>query len=94
VPYLTPLVASFPPRQPGFDLSSNHVEFMMENVVLEQVFSDYFGFPCQFSFHRLFYTQLSSGAGTTGQLVADVPSELSLTTLRKIKINNKKLPGT
>jgi hypothetical protein len=46
-----------------------------------QVFSKYFGFPCQFTFHRLFYTHhhLLSGAGTIDQLVADVPSGLSLT---------------
>jgi RecJ-like exonuclease len=36
-------------------------------VVLEQVFSEYFGFPCQFSFHQLIHTQnLSSWAGTIG----------------------------
>jgi hypothetical protein len=45
-----------------------------------QVFTEYFGFPSQFSFHRLLHTHhLSSGAGTVGQLVADVPSGLSLT---------------
>jgi hypothetical protein len=40
-----------------------------------------FGFPCQFSFHRLLHTRhhLSSGAGTRGQTAADVPSGLSLT---------------
>jgi hypothetical protein len=44
-------------------------------------FSKYFGFPCQFLFHRLLHThQLSSGAGTIGQIVADVPSGLILTT--------------
>jgi hypothetical protein len=50
-------------------------------VALEQVLSWYFGFPCQFSFHRMLHTHhhLSSGAGTTGQLVAEVPSGLSLT---------------
>jgi hypothetical protein len=37
-------------------------------------------FPCQFLSHRLLHThQLSSVAGTSGQLVADVPSGLSLT---------------
>jgi hypothetical protein len=37
-------------------------------------------FPCQFSFHRLLQIHhLSSGAGTIGQLVADVPSGLTLT---------------
>jgi hypothetical protein len=44
-----------------------------------QIFSEYFGFPYQFSFHRLLDTQPSSAAGTVGQLVADVPSGLSLT---------------
>jgi hypothetical protein len=44
-------------------------------------FSEYFGFPCQFSFHRLLHIHHhpKSGAGTIGQLVADVPSGLSLT---------------
>jgi hypothetical protein len=27
--------------------------FVVEKVVLGQVFPEYFGFPCQFSFHRL-----------------------------------------
>jgi hypothetical protein len=45
-----------------------------------QVFSEYFDFPCQFSFYRLLQMQhhLSSGACTIGQLVGDVPSGLSL----------------
>jgi hypothetical protein len=38
-------------------------------VALGQDFSEYFGFPCQFSFHRLLHNHhhLSSGAGTIGQ---------------------------
>jgi hypothetical protein len=45
-----------------------------------KVFSEYFGFPYQSSFHRLLHTHdLSSGAGTICQLVADVPSGVSLT---------------
>jgi hypothetical protein len=57
------------------------VGFVVDEVALGQVFSEYFGFPCEFSFHRLLHTHhdLSSGAGTIGQLVADVPSGLSLT---------------
>jgi hypothetical protein len=43
-----------------------------------QVCSEYFGFPCQFSFHQMLYICLLSGAGRIGQLVADVPSGLSL----------------
>jgi hypothetical protein len=45
-------------------------------------------FPCQFSFHRLLHIKhhLSSGAGTIGQLVADVPSGLSLTPSQVTKL--------
>jgi hypothetical protein len=54
---------------------------VVDKVALGQVFSEYFGFPSQFSFHRLLHIHhhLPSGAGTTGQLVADVPSGLGLT---------------
>jgi hypothetical protein len=80
VPYLRPLVANFPPRRPGFEPRSGHVGFVVDKVALGQVFSEYFGFPFQFSFHRLLHIHhLSFGAGTIGQLVADVPSGLSLT---------------
>jgi hypothetical protein len=55
-------------------------------VALGQVFFEYLGFPCQFSFHQLLHTHhLSSGAGTIGQLVADVPSGLSLTPPQETK---------
>jgi hypothetical protein len=60
-------------------------------VAIGQVFSEYFGFLCQFSFHRLLHTQhLTSGAGAVGQLMADVPSGLSLTPPQETK---KKLGG-
>jgi hypothetical protein len=61
------------------------VEFGVDKVALGQVFSEYFGFPCQFSFHRLLHTHhhLSSGAGTMGQILTDVPSGLSLTPPQK-----------
>jgi hypothetical protein len=54
---------------------------MVDKVALSQIFSEYFGFPCQFLVHRLVHIHhhLSPGAGTIGQLVADVPSVLSLT---------------
>jgi hypothetical protein len=80
MPQLRRLVAGFPPLRLGFEPRSGHVAFVVDSVVLGQVFSEYFGVPCQFSFHRLLNTHhLSSGAGTTGQLVADVTSGLSLT---------------
>jgi hypothetical protein len=45
-----------------------------------------FSFPCQSSFHRLLHTHhhLSSGAGTVGQLVGDVPSGMSQPTPRNL----------
>jgi hypothetical protein len=52
-----------------------------------QVFSECFRFPCQFSFHRLLHTRHhpSSGAGTVGQIVTDLPIALSLTPPHEIK---------
>jgi hypothetical protein len=41
--------------------------------------------PCQFSFRQMLHTHLSSGVGTTSQLVADVPIGLSLTPPHNIK---------
>jgi hypothetical protein len=62
------------------------VGFLVDKVVVGQVFSEYFVFPRQFSFHRLLHTHhLSSGAGTVSQLVADVSSGLSLIPPRKKK---------
>jgi hypothetical protein len=66
-----------------FEPRSRRVGFMVDKVALGQVFSEYFGVPCQFLFHRLLHTDhVSSGAGTIGQLVADVPSGLSHPTPR------------
>jgi hypothetical protein len=55
--------------------------FVVDKVALGQVFSKYFGFPCQFSVHQLLHNHhhLSSGAGKICQLLADVPIGLSLT---------------
>jgi hypothetical protein len=76
VPQLRRLVAGWP--------RSVHVEFVVD--ALGRVFSEYFGFPCQFSFRRLLHNHyLSSGAGTVSQIVADVPSGLSLTPPQKTK---------
>jgi hypothetical protein len=54
-------------------------------VALVQIFSEYFGFPYQFSFHQLLHTHQSSGTGTIGQTVAGVPSALSLTLSQELK---------
>jgi hypothetical protein len=67
---------------------------VVDKVALGQVFSEYFDFPCQFSFHRLLHTHnLSSGAGTIGQILADVPSGFSLTPPQETK-KKKKLSTT
>jgi hypothetical protein len=48
VPELRRLVPGFPPLRPGFEASSGHVRSVVDKVTLEQVFSEYFGVPCQF----------------------------------------------
>jgi hypothetical protein len=91
VPELRRLVAGFPSRRPGFEQASAHVVFVVDKVALGQVFSEYFGFHCQFSFHRQLHTHhLSSGAGIIGQLVADVTSGLSLTPPQETKKKKKR----
>jgi hypothetical protein len=80
-------MAGFTLRRPGFEPRSSHVGFVVDKVALEQVFSEYVGFPRQFSFDRLlhFHHHLSSGAGTIGQLVDDEPNGLSLNPLQETK---------
>jgi hypothetical protein len=86
VPLLRRLVADFPPQRPGFKPRSGYVGFVVDKVALRHVFSEYFSFQSQFSFHRLFHIHhLSSKAGTKGQFVADVPSGLSLTPPQETK---------
>jgi hypothetical protein len=87
VPYLRQLVVGFPQRRPGLESRSRHVGFVADKLALGQVFSEYFGFSCQLSFHRLLHIHhhLSSGAGTVGQLVGDVPSGISLTPPQETK---------
>jgi hypothetical protein len=73
--------AGLPSRRPGIGSRSGYVRFVVDKVGMEQALSEYFGFPCQFSFHRLLHTHhhhLSSGAGTVGPIVIIVPSGLSL----------------
>jgi hypothetical protein len=68
------------------------VGFVVDKVALGPLFSKYFGFPCQFTFYRLLHIHyLSSGASTIGQMVADVPSGLSLTPPQETK-KKKKYP--
>jgi hypothetical protein len=89
MPELRRLVASFPPLQIGFVPISGHVGFVVDEVALGQILSEYFGFPVQLAFHRLLHSHqhLSDGAGVIGQTVAAVPSGLSLTPWEKLKKN-------
>jgi hypothetical protein len=71
-----------PSRRPRFDLRAGHVGFVVDQVTLGGRFSPSNSVsPAQLSFHRLLHTPhyLSFVAGTVGQIVADVPSGLSLT---------------
>jgi hypothetical protein len=63
------LVGGFPLQRLLFEPESDHVGFVADKAALEQVFSEYFGFPCQ-SFQRLLHTHHhpSSGAGTIGHI--------------------------
>jgi hypothetical protein len=56
-------------RWPDFEPESHHMRFVLDKMELGQIFSKYFGFPCQSSFHQLLHNhpQLSSGAGTIGR---------------------------
>jgi hypothetical protein len=66
---------------------------VVDKAEVVQVFSEYFGFPCQ-PFHRLFQTHLyssSSSAGTVGDLVASVIVILATTAQQATKITEE--PG-
>jgi hypothetical protein len=58
---------------------------VVDRVALGQVFSEYFNFPCQFSFRQMLYTHLSSEVGIIVQLVADIPSGLSIAPSQETK---------
>jgi hypothetical protein len=63
------------------------VGFVVDKVALGQLFSKYFGFPCQFAFQLLLHNHhhLSSGPGTVGQTVAVVTKGTESHPMRKIK---------
>jgi hypothetical protein len=53
----------------GLGSIPGHVGFVVDKVALGQASSEYFSFPCQFSFRKILHIHLSSGAGTTDPLV-------------------------
>jgi hypothetical protein len=80
-------LTGFPLWKPGFDHGSINVEFLVDKLTTGQVFPEYFGSLCQFSVHQMLYAHPLSGTGIIGQLVADVPSGLSLTPPNPTKLN-------
>jgi hypothetical protein len=64
------LATGFPSRRPGLDDRSGHVVFEVENVVLRWVFSQHFGFPCQFSYQQTLRAHQSSAGGIVAPEVA------------------------
>jgi hypothetical protein len=90
MPYLRRFVAGFPPRRPGFEPGSGYVGFVVDKVGLWQIFSEYFGFPCQFAFHQLLQNhRLSVEADAIGQTMVAVPSGLTSVSPHKKKTTSK-----
>jgi hypothetical protein len=48
-------------ERPGPGSIPGHVGFVVDKVALGQVFSEYFGFPCQSSFHQLLHNHYHPG---------------------------------
>jgi hypothetical protein len=72
--------------EPSFKPRSGHVGLMVDKVAFRQIFSKYFGFPCQFSFHQIFnFSNLSYVTITMGQIQPKYQETQSHSTLR-IKI--------
>jgi hypothetical protein len=67
-----------PLRRLRFDPWSVHVVLVVDKVALGEVFSEYLGFPYQFSFHHLHIHHHIIRAGTIGPVVANEPSGFSL----------------
>jgi hypothetical protein len=61
------------------------VGFLVDKVAQGQVFWESIGFLCQFSFHVILHTSLSSEADAISQLVVGVWSKLSLPSPDKLK---------
>jgi hypothetical protein len=76
-PQLKRLLAGFPPQRPRFALGSGQKGFAVDKVVLGQVSSEYFGFPCQSSLHQILHPHNNRGKYNRPE-VADEPSGPSL----------------
>jgi hypothetical protein len=74
-------------RLPRFDPRSGYVGFVVDKVELGQVSSEHFGFPCQFSFHRLLHTHHHPG------LVQCPAYQVDSVSPHPTKLKKKKLVG-
>jgi hypothetical protein len=66
---------------------------MVDKVAMGQVFSEYFGFPCQMSFHRLLHTHIVYHPGLV-QYAKQWPTfkmDSFLTHLKKLKKKTTKI---
>jgi len=52
VPWLRRLVTDLSPRRHSLDPRSVYVGFVVDRIVLELIFSEYFDFPLSESFHQ------------------------------------------
>jgi hypothetical protein len=74
--------------RPGFEPRSGHLGFVVDKVTVGQIFFRVLRFPLPIFIpptapHSL---SLSYGPGTIGQIIADAPSGLSLTSPKEIKL--------
>jgi hypothetical protein len=65
------------------------VGFVVDKVALGRVFSEYFGFNCQSSFHQILHHHNHPGQATIGQSVTAVPSGPSWTPPNTKRIKKK-----
>jgi hypothetical protein len=86
------MIVCSPPR-PEFDPGSGQLWFVVDKAELEQVCSEYFGFPSH-SLHRPLYIlhHPPFGAGAIGQIVTGVPNGLRFTSLQEIKKKENSRP--
>jgi hypothetical protein len=69
--------------QEPYGVTPQKISFFKLSLVY--ISSQYFGFPCQFSFHQMFYTHLPFRNTKISQSVFDVLSGLSLPTPMEIE---------
>jgi hypothetical protein len=75
-------IVSFKPRELGIISRLGHVSFVLDKLVVGDIFSCCFSFPCHFSVHRHFLVE----AGMP--IVTGISIRLALTSFYEMKIKN------